>query len=86
VPQTSVYVSVPVAVGVTVWLPLVASVPLQLPEAVQLVAFVETQVKVAVLPTTIEVAEADREAVGVATTRLTVVAAEEPAPFAHCSV
>ena len=78
----------PVAVGVTVWLPLVASVPLQLPEAVQLVAFVETQVRVAVLPTTIEVAETLSVAVGTGavTSSVTVVAAELPFALAHTSV
>ncbi len=72
----------------TVWLPLVASVPLQLPDAVQPVAFVETQVKVAVLPTTMELAEAVKVAVGVGavTSSVTVVAAEFPFAFAQTSV
>ena len=39
--QFSEYVLVPPALGVTVKLPRAASVPLQLPEAVQLAAFVE---------------------------------------------
>lgn len=78
----------PVAVGVTVWLPLVASVPLHSPEAVQLVAFVEDQVSVAVLPTTIELAETLKLAVGAGTvtSSVTVVAAELPFAFAQTRV
>ncbi len=74
----------------TVWLPLVASAPLQLPEAVQPVAFAETQVKVAVLPTTMEFAEAVRVAVGVGAVTSSVTDADgSVAPLAalvHVSV
>jgi hypothetical protein len=46
---------VPTIAGVIVWLPDAASVPLQLPDAVQLVAFAELQVMVVGLPTWTEV-------------------------------
>lgn len=46
--------SVPTAVGVTVWLPVFAKVPVQAPEAVQPVAFADDQVIVVELPVTIE--------------------------------
>ena len=49
--QVSVKVSVPTAVGSIVLLPLGASVPLQLPEAVQLVAPSESHAMVVDLPT-----------------------------------
>ena len=45
----------PTSAGVIVWLPDEASVPLQLPDAVQLVAFAEFQVMVVGLPTSTEV-------------------------------
>ena len=48
--QVRVYVSVPTAAGVTLWLPLLASAPLQLPEAVQPVVLTEDQVIVVELP------------------------------------
>ncbi len=51
-----VYVSVPAAAGVTVWLPLLASDPLQLPEAVQPVVLTEDQAIVVELPAAIELA------------------------------
>jgi hypothetical protein len=77
-------VSVPLAVGVTVCEPLVASVPLQLPLAVQLVASVDDQVSVAVLPTAID--DADSVSVGVGggasvTVRVAEVVAEFPLTF-----
>lgn len=49
--QTSVNVSVPMTAGVIVWVPDAASVPLQLPDAVQLVAVAELQLMVVDLPT-----------------------------------
>jgi len=52
-------VSAPVA-----WLPLVANVPLQLPEAVQDVAFVELHVSVDAPPLAIAVGDAASVAVG----------------------
>jgi hypothetical protein len=42
-----------------VWVPLVASVPLQAPEAVQLVAPTSDQVSVVELPTTTDVAASE---------------------------
>src|ERR1700730_7864267 len=54
--QVSVYVKVPGAVGEIVWVPLVASVPLQLPEAVQLVALTADQLIVVELPTAMDAA------------------------------
>jgi hypothetical protein len=52
--HVSVYASLPPAVGVTIWRPLGGSTPLQLPDAVQLVAVEEDQVMVAELPKTME--------------------------------
>ena len=49
--QMSEKVSVPTAVGLIVMLPLAASVPLQLPDAVQLVAPLESHAMVVDLPT-----------------------------------
>jgi hypothetical protein len=48
--HVSVYVSAPVAAGLTVWLPLSCSLPLQAPLAVQDVAPADDQLKVALLP------------------------------------
>jgi len=48
--QFNVYVMFPVAVGVTAWVPLVASFPVHPPLAVQLLAFMVDQVKVALCP------------------------------------
>jgi hypothetical protein len=62
--QVRVYASLPVAVGVSVAVPLVAWVPLHAPLAVQDVAFVEDQVRVAVAPRTIEVGLTDIVTVG----------------------
>ena len=53
--HASVYVSVPTAVGLTVWEPLVAKAPPQLPDAVQPEAFEEDQVIVVEAPLTMEV-------------------------------
>jgi hypothetical protein len=53
--QVNVKVSLPTTVGVMTLLPLTASSPLQLPEAVQLVASTEDHVSVVELPTAIEV-------------------------------
>ncbi len=58
--QVKLKVSVPAAVGVIVWLPLVAWVPLQLPDAVQLVAMIDDHVRVVELPTVTEVAASDK--------------------------
>jgi hypothetical protein len=50
---------VPTADGVTVFEPLVASDPLQLPDAEQLVALIDDHVIVAGLPKTTELADVD---------------------------
>ncbi len=47
------------AAGVMVWLPLVAWLPLQLPDAVQLVVLTEDQVSVVELPAVRDVAPTD---------------------------
>ncbi len=78
----------PVAVGVTVCEPLVASVPVQLPLAVQLVALLDDQVSVAVLPTAIEVADSVKLGAGggaPVTVKLTEVAGEVPVALEHTS-
>jgi hypothetical protein len=54
--QLKLNVSVPAAEGVIVRLPLDASVPLQFPDAVQLVALIDDQEIVVELPTAIDVA------------------------------
>jgi hypothetical protein len=84
-----VYVSVPIAVGLTVWEPLVASVPDQLPDAVQLEAFEEDQVMVVEVPLTM-VFEA-RVNVGAAggggvTVSVSDVGCEFPAELEHTIV
>lgn len=61
-----------VAVGVTLWVPLVALLPVQPPLAVQEVALVEDQVRVALWPETMLVGEAEKETVGAAALTLTV--------------
>ncbi len=71
----------PVVVGVTVSEPFVACVPVQLPLAVQLVASVDDQVSVAVLPTAIDVADSARVGAGgggAVTVSVTVVVADVP--------
>lgn len=54
--QIKEYVSVPGVVGESVCVPLVAKVPLHVPDAVQLVAFTEDQLIVVEVPAAIEVA------------------------------
>jgi hypothetical protein len=58
--QIKVNVSVPTAVGVMVWVPLVACAPLQLPDAVQLVALAEDHASVVECPTATAFAANDR--------------------------
>ncbi len=60
--QVRVYVVL--VVGETDWVPEVAFVPVQPPEAVQLVALVDDQVSVDDCPDVTEVGEAVRETVG----------------------
>lgn len=59
------------AVGLTTKVPLRVSLPLQAPEAVQLTAFVEDQVKVLLPPVTIELALAVKVTVGAAAAMVT---------------
>src|SRR5450755_757440 len=58
--QIKVNVSLPTAVGVMGWVPLVACAPLQLPDAVQLVALAEDHASVVECPTATEFAANDR--------------------------
>lgn len=88
--QTRVKVSVPTLVGVIFWLPLEASAPLQLPEAVQPVAPGDDQVMVVELLTATDVEAsvsvgADRPDADVAV-RATELDAVVPAAFVHCKV
>jgi hypothetical protein len=53
--QTRVYVSDPTAVGLTVWVPLLAIAPDQLPEAVQPVVFTDDHVSVVEPPVKMDV-------------------------------
>ena len=62
--QVKVYVSEPAAEGVSVAVPLVASVPLQAPLAVHEVAFVDDQVRVALAPRVMELEFSDKVTVG----------------------
>ena len=63
--QVSVYVAEPAAAGVTAWVPVTASLPLQPPLAVQETAWVLDHVSVADWPAVIEVGLTDRVTVGV---------------------
>lgn len=60
----------PVVVGVSVFVPLVANVPVQPPDAVQLVAFTDDQVMAVELPRAMDVAA--KLSVGAAGGTLTV--------------
>jgi hypothetical protein len=85
--HVSEYVSVPPAEGVRVWLPLVASVPLQLPEAVQLAAFADDQVIVDDWPRDMEfVLSISVGAAGTTSVKFTDAVAEAPAAFVQLSV
>ncbi len=76
--------------GVTVVLPLVGSEPLQLPDAVQLVALVEDQVRVIELPSVIELDESVRVGAAGGCSTLTVSVADDadevPTALAQTSV
>jgi hypothetical protein len=88
--QVNMNVWVPTAVGVMVVLPLVANVPLQLPEAVQLVAPADDQLIVVELPTATEFDA--RDSVGAAgaapevTVRFTEPVAAVPNAFVQVNV
>jgi hypothetical protein len=88
--QTSVNVSVPITAGVMVWLPVAASVPLQLPDAVQLVAVAELQLRVVDLPTATEgdasVSVGATGGVPEVAKRVAELAAEIPPAPVHVSV
>ncbi len=64
----------PAADGVSVWLPLLARAPLQLPDAVQPVVFADDQVIVMEAPTVIE--EDDNDSAGAAGTTAGIMVAE----------
>jgi len=85
--HANVYVSVPLAVGFTVCEPLIASAPLQPPDAVQPVAPVEDQVIVVELPTTMEVSASVRvgAAGGAVTANVTALAADAPIELVQSS-
>ena len=88
--QINVNVSVPIAAGVMVSVPLVACVPLQLPDAVQLVAPTEDHASVVDCPTATEFAANVR--VGAAggvpdvAVRVTDPAADVPTELVQVSV
>jgi hypothetical protein len=85
-----VNVSVPITAGVMVWLPVAASVPLQLPDAVQLVAVAELQLRVVDLPTATEgdasVSVGATGGVPEVAKRVAELAAEIPPAPVHVSV
>jgi hypothetical protein len=68
--------------GETLMVPLVASLPLQAPLAVQEVALLDDHVKVALWPTVIEVGATEMVTVGagVVTVSMAVALAEPPLP------
>lgn len=78
----------PALLGVSVCVPLVASVPLQLPDAVQLLALVEAQVMVVELPAWMELeASVSVGAEGAAcTSSATLFEPVSPAESVHISV
>ncbi len=80
--HVSEYVSLPPAVGVTTSSPLGGNAPLQLPDAVQLVAVEEDQVIVVELPKTIEFELIERA--GAREERLSDLLSWSP-PAQHCS-
>jgi hypothetical protein len=88
--QARLKVSTPTAAGVIAIDPLTARVPLQLPEAVQLVAFTETQVSVVDLPTWTEAAANFKVgaagAVPEVAVRFTLLIAEVPNALLQVSV
>jgi hypothetical protein len=85
--QLSEKVSVPPAAGVTVWLPLVGRVPLQPPDALQLVAPTEDQVMPVGWPRTMElVLNVSVGAAGAASVKVTELVAVAPAALAHTNV
>jgi hypothetical protein len=84
--QTSVYVSVPVPVGVMVCEPLAGKLPDQLPDAVQFEAFEEDQVIVVDPPVTIELearVKVGAAGTGPVTVSVTDVVFEVPDAFEH---
>jgi hypothetical protein len=74
---------VPAVAGISVVVPLVAWVPLQLPEAVQAVALDDDHVSVVELPTTMELAAKLRvgAAGGAVTVKSTELTGETPSAF-----
>jgi hypothetical protein len=84
--QASEYVSDATAEGVKTWLPLVVNGPLQLPDAVQLVAVNEDQEIVADCPRVIEVAESVRVGTGATVVKLTEFDADAPAALVQVKV
>lgn len=87
--HVNVYVLVPAAVGFRVCEPLVPSGPLQLPEAVQVVASVEDQVIVVELPAVMEIKAKLKIGAGggggTVTVKLAVLGADEPITLAQVS-
>jgi hypothetical protein len=85
--QTKEYLYPPGVVGETVCLPLVPTVPVQNPDAVQFVAFTEDQLSVVELPTTIEVAAkvSVGAAGGASTVNVTEFAVDCPTALAQVS-
>jgi hypothetical protein len=81
--QVKLNVSAPAEVGVIVWLPLVGSVPVQFPDAMQLEASLDDHVRVVELPTvTVVWANASVGAEGATpTARVTELAACSPIPL-----
>jgi len=88
--QVNVKVSLPTTVGLTTRLPLTASAPLQLPEAVQPVAPTEAQLSVVELPTaTVEDAKDSVGAAGAVpevAVKVTESAADTPKSLAQVNV
>jgi len=78
--QLRLYVRLPVAGGVTDWLPLIALVPVQPPEAVQLVTLVVAQDSVVAVPSVTVVGDALKVSVGVGDVTVTLAEPEALPP------
>ena len=85
--HVSEYVSVPPAAGVTVWLPLGGSVPLQLPVAAQLAAPTEDQDIPTGWPRLMALlVKVSVGATGAASVKVTELATDAPAALVHVRV
>jgi hypothetical protein len=78
--QVRPYVDVPTVAGETLCVPLVANVPLQLPDAAQLVAFKDDQVSVVWFPAVTVVADEVSDGAPGGTSAMAASACTNPKP------